>query len=36
MVIPKESETSQLPLDKFKAFFSPESLGTLLGGGSSS
>ncbi|KAF6251809.1 hypothetical protein COO60DRAFT_1557045 [Scenedesmus sp. NREL 46B-D3] len=35
-IIPKEAEVMQLPLDKFKQFFSPESLGSMLGGGSSS
>ncbi|WIA08887.1 hypothetical protein OEZ85_008307 [Tetradesmus obliquus] len=32
-IIPKESEVMQLPIDKFKAFFSPDNL---LGGASSS
>lgn len=32
--IPRESELGQMPLDKFKAFFSPESLGTLFGASS--
>eukprot|EP00882_Tetradesmus_deserticola_P006730 GHRQ01007083.1.p1 GENE.GHRQ01007083.1~~GHRQ01007083.1.p1 ORF type:complete len:180 (+),score=72.56 GHRQ01007083.1:357-896(+) len=35
-LVPKESEVAQLPLDKFKQFFSPESLGSMLGGGTSS
>ncbi|KAF8072816.1 HHL1 [Scenedesmus sp. PABB004] len=33
-IIPKESEIVALPLDKLRAFFSPDSLGTLLGGSS--
>lgn len=35
-IIPKESEVVQLPLDKFKQFFSPENLATIFGGSKSS
>eukprot|EP00878_Enallax_costatus_P001817 GHUV01001975.1.p1 GENE.GHUV01001975.1~~GHUV01001975.1.p1 ORF type:complete len:229 (+),score=77.60 GHUV01001975.1:95-781(+) len=33
-LVPKESELVQMPLDKFKAFFSPENLGSLFSGSS--
>jgi hypothetical protein len=32
--IPREGDLVQMPLDKLKAFFSPENLGTLFGGSS--